>query len=320
MSVYVGFDIGGTKCAVSTGRERDGGIEILLRGEVPTPPTQEEAMTLMCRMARDQAAGETILGVGLSAGNPMDAKKGMLLNPPNLPGWTGVSLTGWAEEALGAPARLENDANACALAEWRWGAGRGSRNMVFLTFGTGFGAGLILDGRLYRGASGNAGEVGHWRLQPCGPSGYGKLGSFESFCSGGGIRQLALMVGERYRQIGKPCAYLNSEEISARTVAQAARAGDEAAREVFELSARMLGQGLALIVDLINPDAIVIGSIYARSEDLIERAMRESLMREALRDSVEACRILPAALGDSIGDYAALAIAVAAHREQAQEE
>jgi glucokinase len=309
MSVYVGFDIGGTKCAVSTGRVQGDAIEILSRDEVPTPGSQEEAMTLMCQMALRQAAGEEILGVGLSAGNPMDAAKGCLLGPPNLPGWTGVSLTDWAEKALGAPARLENDANACALAEWRWGAGRGSRNMVFLTFGTGFGAGLILDGKLYRGATGNAGEVGHWRLADYGPSGYGKLGSFESFCSGGGIRQLALMVGERYRQIGKPCAYLNSEEISARTVAQAARAGDEAALEVFSLSARMLGQGLALIVDLINPDAIVIGSIYARSEDLIERGMHEALLREALSDSVAALRILPAALGDSIGDYAALAIA-----------
>lgn len=313
MSVYVGFDIGGTKCAVSTGRELHNGIEILSRGEMPTPASQEEAMTRMCRMALDQAAGEKILGVGLSAGNPMDAAKGMLLGPPNLPGWSGVSLTDWAEGALGAPARLENDANACALAEWRWGAGRGAGSMVFLTFGTGFGAGLILNGKLYRGASGNAGEVGHWRLAPFGPSGYGKLGSFESFCSGGGIRQLALTVGERYRQIGKPCAYLNEEEISARTVAQAARAGDEAALEVFSLSAEMLGQGLALIVDLLNPDAIVIGSIYARSEDLIEVTMRKALLREALGDSVEACRILPAALGDSIGDYAALAIAIQAN-------
>jgi glucokinase len=316
MSVYVGFDIGGTKCAVSTGREQGGEIEILTRGEAPTPATQEEAMTLMCQMARRQAAGEEILGVGLSAGNPMDASRGCLLNPPNLPGWSGVSLTEWTERELGAPARLENDANACALAEWRWGAGRGARNMVFLTFGTGFGGGLILDGKLYRGATGNAGEVGHWRLAPFGPSGYGKLGSFESFCSGGGIRQLALTVGERYRQNGKPCAYLDFSEISARTVAQAARAGDEAAREVFDLSARMLGEGLSLIVDLINPDAIVIGSIYERCEDLIEPGMRRALNREALPDSAAACRILPAALGDSIGDYAALAIAVYARRAQ----
>jgi len=314
MSVYVGFDIGGTKCAVSTGREQGGEILVLTREEVPTPATQEEAMTLMCRLARRQAADEAILGVGLSAGNPMDAARGCLLNPPNLPGWSNVSLTGWAERELGAPARLENDANACALAEWRWGAGRGALNMVFLTFGTGFGGGLILDGKLYRGATGSAGEVGHWRLAPFGPSGYGKMGSFESFCSGGGIRQLALTVGERYRQAGKPCAYLAFPEISARTVAQAARAGDEAAKEVFDLSARMLGEGLALIVDLINPDAIVIGSIYARSHDLIERGMRAALMREALPGSVSACRILPAALGDSIGDYAALAIALQAHR------
>ncbi len=180
MSLFVGFDIGGTKCAVSTGREGKDGIEILSRDEMPTPATQEEAMTLLCRMARRQEGNDAILGVGLSAGNPMDASRGMLLGPPNLPGWTGVSLTGWAEKALGAPSRLENDANACALAEWRWGAGRGYRNMVFLTFGTGFGAGLILDGKLYRGASGNAGEAGHWRLTDYCPSGYGKLGSFEA--------------------------------------------------------------------------------------------------------------------------------------------
>ena len=316
MSVYVGFDIGGTKCAVSTGRERGDGIEILSRCEIPTPAAQEEAMDRMCGLALQQAAGEIILGVGLSAGGPMDAGRGMLLGPPNLPGWSGLSLTEWAEKALGAPARLENDANACALAESRWGAGRGANNMVFLTFGTGFGAGLILDGRLYRGASGDAGEVGHWRLSPFGPSGYGKIGSFEGFCSGGGIRQLALTVGERYRQAGKPCALLNSEEISARTVALAARAGDEAALEVFSLSAEMLGRGLALIVDLLNPDAVVIGSIYARSEALIEKTKRRALFSEALAGPAKACRILPAALGDSIGDYAALAIAVQAHKEQ----
>ena len=97
----------------------------------------------------------------------------------------------WTEriaEALGAPAFMENDANACALAEWRWGAGQGCRSMAFLTFGTGLGAGLILDGRLYRGACGMAGELGHWRLSDYGPTGYGKEGSFEGFCSGGGIR------------------------------------------------------------------------------------------------------------------------------------
>jgi len=311
MGVYVGFDIGGTKCAVSTGLSHGDGISILVREEIPTPSAQEEAMERMCGMAKGLANGEEILGVGLSAGNPMDPAKGMLLNPPNLPGWTGISLTEWATRELHAPAMLENDANACALAEWRWGAGKGSRNMVFATFGTGFGAGLILDGRLYRGACGNAGELGHWRLAEQGPAGYGKLGSFEGFCSGGGLRQLAISVGERYRQIGQIPAYWD-DEISARTVAECAREGDAAAKEVFALCAARLGQGLALMIDFINPDCVVIGSIFARCEDLLAEGMRNVLKRETLLDSLEICRIVPAALGERIGDYAALALAVQA--------
>lgn len=313
--VVTGFDIGGTKCAVSTGVEEGEGIRLICREAFPTPATQEEAMVRMCAMARDQAQGEAILGVGLSAGNPMDAEKGMLLNPPNLPGWTGVSLTNWASRELGAPAKLENDANACALAEWRWGAGRGVKNMVFITFGTGCGAGLILDGRLYRGPLGNAGELGHWRLREYGPTGYGKPGSLEGFCSGGGIRQLALTIGESYRQRGLPCPWMESGEVSARTVAQAAREGDPAAREVYDLCGRRLGQGLALVIDLLNPERVVIGSIFARAGDLLIPAMERSLKEEALADSLAACAIVPAELGERLGDCAALALAAEAAGE-----
>lgn len=308
--VLAGFDIGGTKCAVSIGRETGGQITIENREAFPTPKTQEEAMERLCDGARRLAGGEAVLGVGLSAGNPMDAAKGMLLNPPNLPGWTGLSLTDWAAKALHAPAVLENDANACALAEWRWGAGQGSSSMAFITFGTGLGAGLILNGRLYRGALGNAGELGHWRLAAYGPAGYGKFGSFEGFCSGGGIHQLAASVWERYRQNGAACAAL--PELSARTVAQAAREGDPAALEVFDLCGRQLGRGLALLIDLINPERVVIGSIFARAGELLIPAMEKALHEEALADSLAVCRILPAQLGDSIGDYAALALAAGA--------
>jgi glucokinase len=308
MSVYAGFDIGGTKCAVSIGRKAKDGFEILAREAFPTPKAQEDAMARMCALAKSLARGEAISGVGLSAGNPMDAKAGMLKNPPNLPGWTDVCLTDIAREALGAPAVLENDANACALAEYRFGAGRGARNMVFCTFGTGFGAGLILEGKLYRGACGNAGELGHWRIRDEGPSGYGKMGALEGFCSGGGIAQLATTVMTRYIQIGVAPAFARGE-ISAKTVAEAARAGDAAALEVFEICAERLGQGLALVVDLINPDRIVLGSIYERCEDLLTGAMRRALAREALADSLALAEIVPAQLGDRIGDYAALALA-----------
>ena len=267
-------------------------------------------MERMCAMALDMTAGCRVLGAGVSTGGPLDRERGVLLNPPNLPGWSGASWTERIAEALGAPAYMENDANACALAEWRWGAGQGCRSMAFLTFGTGLGAGLILDGRLYRGACGMAGELGHWRLSDYGPTGYGKEGSFEGFCSGGGIRQLAETLALRERQKGAP-VHMGPGPLTARVVAQAAAEGDPLALEVLDHVARQLGRGLALLVDLLNPECIVIGSVYARCEGLLRGGMLRALEREALPASLAACRILPAALGDRIGDFAALAIAMA---------
>lgn len=311
MGIYVGFDIGGTKCAAVTGLAQGGDIRILSRETFATPADQAEAMERLCALAESMADGQPILGVGISSGGPMDAAAGTLCNPPNLPGWSGLSLTEFAGRRLHAPAVLENDANACALAEWRWGAGKGSRIMLFLTFGTGLGAGIVLDGHVLRGACGNAGELGHWRLAESGPAGYGKVGAFEGFCSGGGIAQLARATGAAWAQRGQAPKWL-SGEVTAKAVAQAAFAGDEAALEVFDESARRLGQGLALVIDLLNPDCIVVGSVYARSEALFQRELHRVLRREALPASLAACRILPAALGDAIGDYAALSLAVQA--------
>ena len=311
MGIYVGFDIGGTKCAAVTGVMQNGDIRILAREAFPTPADQLSAIERLCALAEGMADGQPILGVGISSGGPMDAAAGMLCNPPNLPGWSGLSLTGFAQERLHARAVLENDANACALAEWRWGAGRGSRIMLFLTFGTGLGAGIVLNGRVLRGACGNAGELGHWRLADSGPAGYGKVGAFEGFCSGGGIAQLARSMGTAWAQRGQSPAWL-SGEVTAKAVAQAALGGDAAALEVFNESARRLGQGLSLVIDLLNPDCIVIGSVYTRSEALFQCELRRTLQRETLPDSLAACRIVPAALGDAIGDYAALSLAVQA--------
>ena len=311
--LYVGFDIGGTKCAVIIGQDTGKIPRILKRHAFPTPPTLEQCMSRMCDLAHTECKSAQILGIGISAGNPMDAKNGILLNPPNLPGWSGISLTQWASDALHAPAMLENDANACALAEWRWGAGVGSSNMIFLTFGTGMGAGLILNGALYRGTSGNAGEVGHMRLQEFGPSGYGKQGSFEGFCSGGGLPQLAQTIGLGYRQKGSTPSYMENNTFDVKMLAEAARAQDAAATEVFTLCGHMLGRGLAVLVDILNPECIVIGSIYTRCADLLKPAMQEVLEAEALSDSVSACSILPAKLGEQIGDFAALSVAMQAH-------
>ncbi len=315
MSIYVGMDIGGTKCAVSLGTQTADGFRITAREEIQTPAQQQTAMDWFCQTAETLCRGQHIAGVGISAGGPLDSESGELQNPPNLPGWKGVSLTRLVQQRLHAPCVLENDANACALAEWRWGAGQGARSMAFFTFGTGFGAGLILNNQLYRGATGDAGEAGHWRLTDYGPAGYGKLGSFEGYCSGGGIRRLAIAVGEAYYQRGETPAYWPDDPISAKSVALAARAGDPAALEVYEHAGTALGRGLALVIDLLNPERIVLGSIYARSGDLLEPSMRKALAADAIPRALAAVQILPAKLGDQIGDYAALALA-----KQAQEQ
>ena len=236
------------------------------------------------------------------------------MSPPNLPGWDNVEIAKQINEHYQVPVKLQNDANACAVAEWKFGAGQGCRNMVFLTFGTGLGAGLILDGRLYEGANGNAGEVGHIRLERFGPVGYGKSGSFEGFCSGGGIAQLGYSLALEKAQTGVyPIYYtkgMSPKDITAKTIADAARLGDETALDVYRTCGAYLGRGLSLIIDMLNPELIVIGSIFARSKDLLWQTTKKEIETEALQQSASCCKVVPAALGEQIGDYAAVAVAL----------
>ena len=310
---YIGFDIGGTKCAACLGAKREDSIDIIAKRAFPTPKPWQAAVEALFCAAEEllKEHGEPASACGFSCGGPLDSRLGVVMSPPNLPGWDNVPLVRLAEERFHVPAFLENDANACALAEWRWGAGQGAHSMAFLTFGTGLGAGLILDDRLLRGANGNAGEVGHIRLAAFGPAGYGKEGSFEGFCSGGGIAQMAVTLGRRAVQNGKRPAYLENgyEAVTAKAVAQAARAGDETAIEVFERCGEKLGEGLSVLVDVLNPEAIVIGSVFTRCEDLLRPAMERVMARECLSASLSAVRVLPAKLGEAIGDYAALCAA-----------
>ena len=303
--MYIGIDIGGTKCAVILGDED---LNIVKKVKFATT-TCEETLE---RIFSEVAALPRCDGIGISCGGPLDEERGVILSPPNLPGWDEVHITEELEQRFGMPAALRNDANACAIAEHRFGAGKGSRNMVFLTFGTGLGAGLILNGRLYSGSSGMAGEVGHIRLADNGPIGYGKRGSFEGFCSGGGIAQLAVSLADKRSEEGVASRLhdYEKEELTARLVAELAREGDRDAISIFEECAERLGQGLSVIVDILNPDRIVIGSIYERCEELLAPKMNEVLSKEALLPALSVCRVVPAALGDRIGDVAALSVAI----------
>jgi len=298
----LGIDIGGTKCAVVLGSSDGENITVIDRLAFATPiDGGPEAALIMLderidSIIRNNRVGvESIRGLGISCGGPLDSERGVILSPPNLPGWDEVHITDHFHERLGLDVQLQNDANACALAEWRWGAGRGSRNMVFLTFGTGLGAGLILDGKLYTGANDQAGEVGHIRLAEDGPIGYGKHGSFEGFCSGGGISRLA---ESRLLDASLP------------DLAEKARNGDKPALDVFMTSGCYLGLGLSMLVDILNPDVIVIGSVFARAHDLLWPAAQPVFEAEALPLNRSVCRVVPAQLGDSIGDYACLSVAL----------
>jgi glucokinase len=304
-----GLDIGGTKCAVAVAD--DDGVP----REIARIPTGEPGPTLDRLLAAiDQAGPGDSPVFGVSCGSPLDARRGVILSPPNLPGWDDVPVVSLLVDRYGGEAYLMNDANAGALAEWMHGAANGCRDIVFLTFGTGMGAGLILGGRLYEGASGDAGEVGHVRLAESGPVGYGKVGSFEGLCSGGGIAQLAQQAA-RERDGHVAFNPGSVEAITARHVASAAEAGDQLATSLLAAVGESLGRGLAVVVDVLNPEVIVLGSIYARSRAFIEPAMRRTLEAEALPQSLRACRIVPAALGDEIGNYAAIAVARYRRRE-----
>lgn len=311
----LGIDVGGTKCAVVLGKESGTDITIADKLAFPTTSCAETIENLKIAVRQTMKAhslsASDIHGIGISCGGPLDSSRGVVMSPPNLPGWDNIPITDIISKEFGIPCALQNDANACALAEWRYGAGKGTRNMAFLTFGTGLGAGLVLDGHLYSGTNDNAGELGHIRLDRFGPVGYGKAGSFEGFCSGGGIRQLAQSrVKERLQMGGSAtwCPDGDLEKITAKTVAEAMAGGDELAREIFETSAEYLGRGLSILIDIINPEVIVIGSIYARNEAMMAPIMQKVIDREALEGAARVCRVVPAALGESIGDYAAISV------------
>lgn len=314
---YLGLDIGGTKCAVLLG---NGSLDVLERTEIPTdhsaaPRDNITKMLDICENYMNKYEGTgRFRSVGISCGGPLDDKKGVILSPPNLPGWDGVPITSIVEERLKLPAFIQNDANACAVAEWKKGAGKDCKNMVFFTFGTGLGAGLILDGKLYTGTNGMAGEAGHIRLSSGGPVGYGKEGSFEGYCSGGGMKELCRLMAQA-RHPGVDTVVFSGKEyllkdVSAKIIFNEAKKGDSFALEIVDVCARYLGKGLAVIVDILNPERIVLGSIFVRGEELLRERMEEQLAKESLKAAKEVCEIVPASLGESLGDVAALSVAM----------
>lgn len=317
----LGLDIGGTKCSVVLGTlENEDILSIYRKTTFLTKECKEFDNPLVAvfkhidaLLAANDWKAEELSGIGISCGGPLDAERGVILSPPNLIGWHNIPIVDILEKRYKAKTKIRNDADACALAEWKFGAGKGCRNLVFLTFGTGMGAGIILDGRPYHGTNGMAGEIGHVRLSEHGPVGYGKSGSFEGFCSGTGIAQLGRIKVIEKLQMGEKVSFCDSmdklDTLDAKVIADAATQGDELAKKIYEICGHYLGRGLSILIDALNPEIIIIGGIFSRCRDLLWDEACKVIEKEALRLSREACRIVASGLGEKIGDYAALTVA-----------
>lgn len=308
----IGLDVGGTKCAATLGNVTDK-IEIIDKEMFATAGLKyTEVLERFADFIEKKRVDYEIAGIGISCGGPLDGRRGVVLSPPGLPGWDNVEIVRYFEEKFGIKTRLVNDANACAVAEWKFGAGSGAENMVFLTFGTGFGAGLILGGKLYIGANDNAGEIGHVRLTPTGPLGYYKKGSCEGYCSGAGIARLAAIMAKKTKYAEAYTEFVQGageEGMTAKTLAEGACRGNAFCRAVYHKSGEMLGRTLSILVDILNPERIIIGGVFMRSGDLLLPAAEKVMKKECLSYSLGAVKVLPAGLGENVGDYAALAVA-----------
>jgi glucokinase len=252
--------------------------------------------------------------IGVSCGGPLDQAAGVIQAPPNLATWVDVPICAILRQEFGLECKMENDANAGALAEHSFGAGQGTRHMIFLTMGTGFGAGVIADGRLLSGARGQAGEIGHVRLTASGPVGYNKAGSVEGWVSGGGMAQVAHREVEAALGNGETTAlaakFRGGGVLTAKDVADAANEGDRLAQQILNDTGSRLGEALAILIDLFNPERIVIGGLAMRLGERLLAPARLTMEREALPASAKICRIVPAALGEQIGDVAAICVAM----------
>ncbi len=298
--VYLGLDVGGTKCAVVVGT---GSGSVVARRQWPSRSERgpDAMIDDLVSHSRDlMAQHAAVRSVGVAIGGPLDSETGVIHGPPNLPGWEHVPLKQTLAERLKVPVFVEHDAAACALAEHRWGAGQGVRVLVYLTCGTGFGAGFILDGRIYRGAGGRPSDIGHIRYRPDGPDAYGKPGCVESYAAASALGRLAAWKFPRFA--ARPPT---SEQVAA-----LAREGDADALEVLSISAEAVGDVCAMLADLMYPQLILLGSLAHYLGGPWLDQVRAQFRRESHIEAQRFCRIEPAGLGAKLQDCSALVAAM----------
>ena len=315
-SCLVGIDIGGTKLAVVIANS-DGRILNKIRQPTKSYKGFEYAIRLIFDMIDqllhlEQLTRDQVLSIGISCGGPLDTQTGVVYSPPNLPDWEAIPLADIVESEFKIRPVIENDANAGALAEWRFGAGRGYNHVVFMTMSTGIGAGIVVDGHILHGASDCAGEVGHQVLIPNGPvCGCGSRGCLEAICSGPAIAKRAQ---EKVRKnphtkildlVDGNIAMIRSEE-----VLEAAKSADPLALDLIKEVSFYMGWGIANLVNIVNPDIVLIGTIAVAAGDLLLEPIRRTVLEMSMQRPGGIVKIMPAQLGQQIGDLAAISLVV----------
>jgi len=314
--LIVGVDLGGTTLVVGTLTEDGGSMHGLVNDLTPVhmgPDGVVERMVAMIRESVDRTraelgAGAEIAGVGIGAPGPLDTRRGLVIVAPNL-GWHDMPLRDRIADATGYEAALDNDANCATLGEWWQGAAKGGRVVAGFTIGTGIGGGIVLDGQIFHGASDVAAEMGHMTIDLNGRRcKCGNYGCLEAYASGPAIA--ARTVEEL--EAGTPSSITalvggDLGTVTAQTVYQAAHDGDALALEIVRDTARFLGAGIANVVNMLNPEVVVVTGGVTKAGDRLFGPLRTEVARRAFRPAVAACRIVPGALPGVAGVYGAVA-------------
>lgn len=301
----IGVDVGGTNVKVALVDETG---SIIFTDTVPTRAEMgyEYTISNMIKAIHDviresKTDMKDVKGIGFGFPGQIDCDNGIVRIAPNIPGWVNIPIADIVSKEFGVPVKVDNDVRCAALAELNYGAGKGATNMICITVGTGIGSGLIVNGKLVRGASNAAGELGHIKLQmENGPlCGCGDRGCLEAFASGPSIVAMA----EEYVRGGKSTKYreLAKNEITPYYVCEAAKQGDVVAKKIFEIIGTYIGIGLASVVNLLNPEKIVIGGGVADAGELLFAPIREAIAKRAMPIQGGAVEVVHAELGNTAG-------------------
>jgi glucokinase len=313
----VGVDLGGTNIVVGA-MQADGGRQFAIRSQPTQPERGADAVVdriaqmiedvIAATSAETGAARADFLGVGIGSPGPLDRQTGIVIVTPNL-GWRDFPLRDAVVTRVGLPATLDNDANCATVGEWWCGAARGARHVIGVTIGTGIGGGLIIDGELYHGASDVAGEIGHMTIDSTGRRcKCGNYGCLEAYASGPAIAERAReALDDGEASLLRDLVDCDLSRLTARFVYEASTRGDPIAREVVRDTARFLGAGLANLLNIFNPDVVVLAGGVTDAGDALFEPLRGEIRRRAFRPAVDACRIVSGALGGSAGVIGAVA-------------